>query len=81
MDPFLETIFIKLFKKSQDANSFIVDEVIKCMTSLCTYCTSGKIISIIITNTQTKAIPVKLRVGLCVEKILDRKDYDIECLR
>lgn len=24
MDPFLETIFIKLFKKSQDANSFIV---------------------------------------------------------
>lgn len=77
MDPFLETIFIKLFKKSQDANSFIVEEVRKCMTSLCHYCTCSKITAIIVTNCQTKAIPVKLKVALCVDRILDRKNYEI----
>jgi hypothetical protein len=81
MDPFLDSIFIKLFKKSLDANSFIVEEVIKCMTSLCMYCTSTKIASIIVNNSQTKAIPVKLRVALCVDKILDKKNYEIESLR
>ena len=51
------------------------------MTSLCMYCTSSKIVSIIVTNSQTKAIPVKLKVALCVDKILDKKSYDVECLR
>jgi hypothetical protein len=32
-------------------------------------------------NSQTKAIPVKLKVALCVDKILDKKSYDVECLR
>lgn len=45
------------------------------------YCTASKITSIIIMNTQTKAIPVKLKVALCVDKILDRKSYDMECLK
>ena len=70
MDPFLEPIFSKLFKKAQDANSFIVDEVIKCMTSLCYYCSVPKITSIILTNSQTKSIPIKLRVALCIDKLL-----------
>lgn len=81
MDPFLDGIFIRLFKKSLDANSFIVEEVRKCMTSLCLYCTSSKIVSIIVVNSQTKAIPVKLKVALCVDKILEKKSYDAECLR
>lgn len=70
MDPFLEAIFVKLFKKSQDTNSFIVEEVKKCMASLCMYCTSAKITSIIVTNSQTKSIPVKLKVAFCVDKLL-----------
>ena len=70
MDPFLELIFIKLFKKCQDANTFIVDEVKKCMKSLCSYCSSVKITSIILMNIQTKAIPVKLKVAFCVDKVL-----------
>lgn len=51
------------------------------MTSLCMYCTSSKIVSIIVMNSQTKAIPPKLKVALCVDKILDKKSYDVECLR
>jgi len=51
------------------------------MTSLCMYCSSSKITSIIITNSQTKAIPVKLKVALCVDKILDKKNYEIESLK
>lgn len=47
------------------------------MSSLCMYCTSGKITSIIVMNSQTKAIPVKLKVALCVDKILDRKNFDV----
>ena len=77
MDPFLDAIFIKLFKKASDANTFIVEEVRKCMTSLCMYCTSSKIVSIIVMNSQTKAIPLKLKVALCVDKILDKKSYDV----
>ncbi len=51
------------------------------MTSLCMYCSTSKIASIIVMNTQTKSIPVKLKVALCVDKILDRKNFDIECLK
>lgn len=51
------------------------------MSSLCMYCSVGKITSVIAMNSQTKCIPVKLKVALCVDKILDRKNYDIECLR
>jgi len=53
----------------------MVEEVRKCMTSLCHYCTSSKIAAIIVNNCQTKAIPVKLKVGLCVDRILDKKNY------
>jgi hypothetical protein len=70
MDPFLEPIFVKLFKKAQDANSFIVDEVRKCMTSLCYYCSAPKITSILLSNCQAKAIPVKLKIALCIDKLL-----------
>jgi hypothetical protein len=70
MDPFLEPIFLKLFKKSQDANTFIVEEVKKCMTSLCLYCSANKITSVIVMNSQTKSIPVKLKVAMCVGKLL-----------
>ena len=68
---------MKLFKKAQDANSFIVDEVRKCFSSLCHYCSNNKIATIITGNCQTKAIPVKMKVGLCVDKLLEKKDYDI----
>ena len=51
------------------------------MISLCTYCSSSKIVSIIIMNTQTKAIPVKLKVALCVDRVLEKKSYDVECIR
>jgi hypothetical protein len=73
MDPYLEPLFVKLFKKAQDANSFIVDEVKKCMTSLCSYCTTSKICTIIITNSNAKAIPIKINVAFCIDKILEKK--------
>ena len=70
MDPFLEAIFIKLFKKAQDTNSFIIEEVNKCIKSLCSYCTSAKIGSIITSNSQAKAIPIKLKVALTLRQLL-----------
>lgn len=81
MDPYLEPIFVKLFKKVQDANTFIVEEVRKCMTSLCTYCSTAKICPIIITNSNAKAMPIKLNVGLCIDKILEKKEYDCQILK
>ena len=81
MDPFLQPIFIKLFKKAQDANSFIVEEVRKCTVSLCTYCTSAKIYPIIVANANSKAAAVKLKVGLCIDKILQKVGYNIQLLK
>lgn len=72
MDPFLELTFIKLFKKCQDANSFIVEEVRKCMSSLCNYCSAQKICTIIINNSQVKAVPIKLKISLCIDKLLEK---------
>lgn len=81
MDPYVEPLFLKLFKKGQDANSFIVEEVRKCMKYLCTYCTPAKICAIIITNSNAKAVPTKVNVGLCIDKILEKKDYDCQLLK
>ena len=57
MDPFLEMIFIKLFKKGCDANSFICEEAKKCINHLCFYCTSQKVIPIIMGTCQSKVYP------------------------
>ncbi len=81
MDPFLEPIFVKLFKKAQDANSFIVEQVKKCISYLCCYCSTAKIASIITTNCQTKAIPVRIKVAICNDKLLEKKDYSLDTLR
>ena len=70
MDPFLEPIFIKLFKKALDTNSFIIEEVNKCIKSLCTYCTNAKVLPIVINNSQSKSIPIKLKVAFCIDKLL-----------
>lgn len=70
MDPFLEPIFIKLFKKAQDTNTFIIEEVNKCIKSLCNYCTSAKVFPIVINNSQSKSIPIKLKVAFCMDKLL-----------
>ena len=72
MDPFLENIFVKLFKKAQDTNTFIIEEVNKCIRSLCSYCSMSKICSIVTNNSQSKAIPIKLKVALCIKQILDK---------
>ena len=81
MDPYLESIFVKLFKKAQDANSFIVEEVRKCTVSLCTYCSTAKISPIIVTNSNAKAVPVKMKVALCIDKILEKYDYSHQLLK
>lgn len=81
VDPFLEAIFLKLFKKAQDANTFIVEEVRKCMTSLCNYCTPAKVCNIIISNSNAKAVQVKTKVSLCIDKILEIKNYDSGILK
>ena len=70
MDNYLQPLFVKLFKKAQDANTFIVEEVRKCMTYLCTYCSPVKIIPIIVANSSSKAVAVKTKVALCIDKIL-----------
>lgn len=72
MDPFLEAIFVRLFKKAQDANSFIIEEVNKCIRSLCQYCSNAKICAIITSNCQAKAIPIKLKVALTLKQLLER---------
>ena len=81
MDPFLEPIFLKLFKKAQDANTFIVEEVRKCMTSLCNYCTTAKVVNIIISNSNAKAVPIKTKVALCIDKVLEKKSHDSSLLQ
>lgn len=81
MDAYLEPIFVKLFKKSQDANSFIVEEVKKCTISLCTYCSTQKILGIILAHVNAKAIPVRLKVALCVDKILEKYSYSTNLLK
>ena len=40
------------------------------MSSLCTYCTTAKIVHIIISNSNAKAVPIKTKVALCLDKIL-----------
>lgn len=81
MDPFLEAIFLKLFKKAQDANSFIIEEVNKCIRSLCSYCSSIKIASIITNNSQSKATPIKLKVALTLKQLLQKELFGIQFIK
>jgi hypothetical protein len=81
MDPFLEPIFIKLIKKAQDTNSFIIEEVNKCIKSLCSYCTNSKIVNIIINNSQSKSIPIKLKIAYCIDKIFEKDNYNLSLIR
>lgn len=81
MDPFLEYIFVKLIKKAQDTNSFIIEEVNKCIKSLCCYCTSSKISGIIINNSQAKAIPIKVKISFCVQKLLEKDNFGLGILK
>ena len=81
MDPFLEAIFVKLFKKAQDANSFIIEEVNKCIKSLCNYCSGVKIASIITNNSQTKAIPIKLKIALTLRQLLEKEKFRMGFLK
>lgn len=81
MDPFLEGIFTKLFKKAQDTNTFIIEEVNKCIKSLCNYCSPLKITNIVTNNSQSKAIPIKLKVVLCMDRLLMKVEYSVALLR
>ena len=81
MDPFLETIFIKLFKKALDTNSFIIQEVNKCIRSLICYCSNHKISNIIINNSQSKAVPIKVKVAFCIRQLFEKEDFKVGMLR
>jgi len=81
MDPFLEAIFVKLFKKAQDTNSFIIEEVNKCIRSLCSYCSGVKIAGIITNNSQSKAIPIKLKVAFTLRQLLEKEKYKMGFLK
>jgi hypothetical protein len=81
MDPFLESIFVKLIRKGQDTNTFIVEEVNKCIKSLCRYCSSQKICSIVISNSQAKAVPIKLKISLCVRQLLEKDSFSLNLLK
>ena len=81
MDPFLESIFVKLIRKGQDTNTFIVEEVNKCIKSLCRYCSSQKICSIVISNSQAKAVPIKLKISLCIRQLLEKDSFSLNLLK
>lgn len=81
MDPFLESIFVKLFKKAQDTNTFIIEEVNKCIKSLCCYCSNAKICTIVISNSQSKAIPIKLKIALCIKQLLEKDGYRLAIVK
>lgn len=81
MDPFLDTIFVKLFKKAQDTNSFIIEELNKCIRSLCSYCSSPKVCLMITNNSQAKAVPIKLKVALSLRTLLDKEHFSINFVR
>lgn len=81
MDPFLEVIFVKLFKKAQDTNTFIIEEVNKCVKSLCYYCSTSKISAVIIINSQAKATPIKLKVALCLQRLFEKDSFNIGLIK
>ena len=45
LDPFLDKILVKLYKKCLDSNEFIQSQVQKSMTNICAACSEQKIIS------------------------------------
>ena len=81
MDPFLEGIFTRLFKKAQDTNTFIIEEVNKCIRSLCSYCSPLKITGIIANHTQSKAVPIKVKVVFCLDQLLNKTNYSLGLLK
>jgi hypothetical protein len=81
MDPYLELILTKLFKKSLDTNIFIGEEVRKCMGFLCLYCSASKIFAFVVNNSNTKAIPIKMSILYCIERVLARNEYSCQILK
>ena len=51
------------------------------MVSLCTYCSSTKITPIIAGNSNSKSVAVKGKVALCVDKVLEKHNYELHCLK
>lgn len=51
------------------------------MTSLCYYCSVQKIVAVIVGNAQAKAVPIKTKVALCIDKILEKEDYSLQLLK
>lgn len=72
---------MKLFKKAQDTNTFIVEEVNKCIKSLCKYCSASKICLIVISNSQTKAIPIKLKIAFVIRQLLEKDNFSLALLK
>lgn len=81
MDPFLQGIFTKLFRKALDTNSFIVEEVNKCMSSLCSYCSSQKICTILLNNAQSKSAQVKIKVIHCIDRLAWKTNYSLQLFK
>lgn len=53
----------------------------KCITSLCTYCSSPKVAAIIITNSQSKAAPIKAKVVFCIQRLFAKEDYSLGLIK
>jgi len=67
MDSELEAIINKLMKKGLDTNSFISEEVKKCLISICYSCTDNRIVQILLTHSNAKPLQIKLNITLCIE--------------
>jgi hypothetical protein len=74
LDPEIDQILSKLFKKGLDANSFISEEVRKTFQNVCFYLSEQKIVSHLLSNSGTKATPNKLNILFCFSYLIERFD-------
>lgn len=65
LDPEVDQILSKLFKKGLDANSFISEEVRKTFQNVCFYLSEQKIVNHLLNSSGTKATPNKLNILFC----------------
>mgnify|MGYP001398926462 CR=1 FL=1 len=81
MDSEADMIFAKLIKKGSDANSFISEEVKRALIAVSQNCSDTKIIPILLSMFQQKAIPAKINIALCCEAVITKNENRVNQLR
>jgi len=81
MDPSIESIIPILLKRAADTNIFISSQADQALVAACQNCSEVKILASLQNIGTTKANPVKVKLAMCYNTLIDKMGTRVKSCR